>query len=138
MIETFVNHKVTKQTYGRIASLFLAGALLMGCGESNNMAAPESAATSAHQTVSSMMTNGMLEQSVAVNEKIGINATPEATKWRVVVGRRDMENAEFEMFPNESQANVRFTKAGSYELTVNSAGGNQNVAIRNTLTVVVK
>jgi hypothetical protein len=91
------------------------------------------------QSIDSMLNNGKLEQAVVVGEKIVINANAEQAKWRVSLGRIDVQNAELAMHGNESQSSVQFTKAGSYEMTVRSApGGGSPTMIEHTMTVVVQ
>ena len=75
---------------------------------------------SVQQNVESMLNNGLQENLVAINEVIIINESEKLIKWRLSLGRKDFKSAKINTFDNKVQKSVQMTKAGRYQVTIES------------------
>ncbi len=126
-----MHHSVSMKILIGLGILFLAGAPLLSC--------QHGAIMEQQQSIEIMLNNGQHEHHVALDEEIVINSQQEQPKWEVSLGRHDSRSAIFKYFDNKSQASVKFTQAGTYQVNLGShRGGGQNAAMMVTLTLVVQ
>ncbi len=86
-----------------------------------------------------LMNNGSMTYQVGINEFILINHNNESKKWQVSLGKRDAKLAIIDKYENNSQKSLRFTKIGTYQVTLGSHRSRAQGAIMlQTLTIIVK
>ena len=99
----------------------------------------EQSPDAAQKTVESMLNKGLQEHLVAINEVIIINENEKLIKWRLSLGRRDYKLADFEIFENKAQKSVRLTKAGRYQISLESISQDQRAQVmKHDLVILVK